>query len=191
MILKYVKEGIFEYEDRDMKFIKMIIQKIPYFSHLQDTDSVLYEIIYAMTPVKMNAGDSLINQNDPVEQIYIIEKGIVEIYLKMGSKEVVLERLFKGSVINYKTVFTETTCQVNMRFATEGVVKMLPLDQDAPNGCIRSICKKHKRLNKIVQKFELKVSKMTPAPLDYILALPKKVSRKLIERTREKLLFGK
>ena len=78
-----------------------------------------------------------------------------------------------------------------MRFATEGVVKMLPLDQDAPNGCIRSICKKHKRLNKIVQKFELKVSKMTPAPLDYILALPKKVSRKLIERTREKLLFGK
>ena len=110
MILKYVKEGIFEYEDRDMKFIKMIIQKIPYFSHLQDTDSVLYEIIYAMTPVKMNAGDSLINQNDPVDQIYIIEKGIVEIYLKMGSKEVVLERLFKGSVINYKTVFTETTC---------------------------------------------------------------------------------
>ena len=31
----------------------------------------------------------------------------------------------------------------------------------------------------------------SPCPLDYILALPKKVYRELIKRTREKLLFDK
>ena len=59
MILKFLKEGIFEYTDKDIRFIKMSIKQMPYFCHLSDKDPILYDIIYAMRPYKMNAGDHL------------------------------------------------------------------------------------------------------------------------------------
>jgi len=37
----------------------------------------------------------------------------------------------------------------------------------------------------------MKIARLPVAPLDYILALPKKVYSMLIDRTREKMLFGK
>lgn len=44
-------------------------------------------------------------EGDKITDIQIIETGIVEIFIKIGDKDVVIERLFKGSVINYKNVF--------------------------------------------------------------------------------------
>lgn len=184
-ILKYVKEYIFQYTDKDMRFIKMALKQMPFFSHLQDKDSILYEIIYSLKPTKMNVHDMLVKQGDKIDQIYIIERGIVEIFLKIGGNDIVLERLFRGSVINYKNVFSNEKSQVSMRFATEGVVTALSMRG------LNKIRQNNKKLNKRISKFELKVSKIPSAPLDYILVLPKKVNMKLIERTREKMLFGR
>ena len=33
-ILKYIKEGIFEYNDKDMLFIKMTLKQLPFLAHL-------------------------------------------------------------------------------------------------------------------------------------------------------------
>ena len=184
-ILKYVKEYIFTYTDKDMRFIKMALKQMPFFSHLQDKDSILYEIIYSLRPKKQNVGDMLVNQGDNIDEIYIIERGIVEIFLKIGGNDIVLERLFRGSVINYKNLFTKEKSQVSMRFATEGVVTSLSMPR------LKRIRTNNKLLNKRISKFELKVSKIPSAPLDYILVLPKKVYSRLLEKTREKMLFGK
>ena len=46
-------------------------------------------------------------------------------------------------------------------------------------------------LERSIKKFEAKMSRIEPGPLDYILALPKKVYNELLKRTREKLLFDK
>ena len=184
-ILKYVKEYIFTYTDKDMRFIKMALKQMPFFSHLQDKDSILYEIIYSLRPKKQNVGDMLVNQGDSINEIFIIERGIVEIFLKIGGNDIVLERLFRGSVINYKNLFTKERSQVSMRFATEGVYTSLTMSR------LNRIRQNNKLLNKRINKFELRVSKIPSAPLDYILVLPKKVNSKLIERTREKMLFGR
>lgn len=184
-ILKYVKEYIFEYADKDMRFIKSALKQMPFFSHLQDKDSILYEIIYSLQPMKKNAQEKLIEQGDEINDIYIIERGIVEIFVKIGGNDIVLERLFRGSVINYKNIFTRDKSQVNMRFATEGVVTSLNRER------LNQLKKNDKKLAKRMSKFELKVTKIPSAPLDYILVLPKKVNAKLIERTREKMLFGR
>ena len=60
-ILKYVKEGIFKYHDKDMRFIKMALKQLPFFQHLQDTDTIFYEIIYSLTTQKKNQGIMLMN----------------------------------------------------------------------------------------------------------------------------------
>ena len=36
----------------------------------------------------------------------------------------------------------------------------------------------------------MKIARLPQSPLDYILAMPKKVYQMLIDRTREKMLFG-
>ena len=46
-------------------------------------------------------------------------------------------------------------------------------------------------MERTIKKFEVKVNRIKTGPLDYILALPKKIYRELIRRTREKLLFDK
>ena len=114
-----------------------------------------------------------------------MEHGIVEIYINMNGQEVVLERLFRGSVINYKNIFSKSTAKMNLRFAAESVVKSLSLSN------IKKIRKHDNQIHKAIQKYVLKVSRIPAAPLDYILVLPKKVNAQLIDRTRERMLFDK
>jgi hypothetical protein len=72
-----------------------------------------------------------------------------------------------------------------LRFAAESVIKILSLAR------LTEIRNRDQELKNAVQKFQLKVAKLPVAPLDYILVLPKKVYTQLIEKTREKMLFGK
>ena len=103
-ILKSIKEGIFKYKDKDMTFIKMALRQLPFFAHLQDTDTSFYDVIYKMKTVQ-RPKEIFKKVGDPIDAIYIIEHGIAEIYLTIKGKDFVLERLFRGSVINYKSIF--------------------------------------------------------------------------------------
>ena len=182
-ILKSIKEGIFKYKDKDMKFIKMALRQLPFFAHLEDTDTTLYDVIYKMKTVEPPKGPYKAIK-DPIREIYIIEHGIAEIYLTINGKDVVLERLFRGSVINYKSIFQKGLMkfQVNLRFVSDAVVKILDYDD------LEELRKKP-ALERPIKKFEVKMSKIKPGPLDYILFLPKKVYNELLHRTREKLQF--
>ena len=73
---------------------------------------------------------------------------------------------------------------MNLRFVSDAVIKILDFDD------IEELRKKA-LLEKPIKKFEIKMSRIKPGPLDYILALPKKVYNELLKRTREKLLFDK
>ena len=105
--------------------------------------------------------------------------------IQIGGKEIVIERLFRGSVINYKNLYLQTRSQVLLRFAAESVVKTLSLES------LQQVRNNNKALNRAIQKFQIKISRLPVAPLDYILVLPRKVYGTLIDRTREKMLFGK
>ena len=116
-ILKSIKEGIFKYKDKDMKFIKMALRQLPFFKHLEDNDTTLYDVIYKMKTVEPAKGPFKVI-DERISEIYIIEHGIAEIYLSINGKDVVLERLFRGSVINYKSIFQRGSLKfkVNLRF---------------------------------------------------------------------------
>ena len=55
-----LKEGIFNYKDKDMRFIKMALKQLPFFEHLGDTDTIFYDIIYSIDTNKKNQGEILI-----------------------------------------------------------------------------------------------------------------------------------
>ena len=110
---------------------------------------------------------------------------MIEVYTEFEKKEFVIERLFKGSIVNYRTFFMEERGTVSLRFAAPSVLKVLSKEK------MTSIIEKHPQLGLIFNKYKLKIVKESKAiPLDYVMALPKKITDQLIKQTRQKLLKG-
>ena len=47
-IREQVQEGIYEYDDKMLRFVKRSIKQVPYFRQLEQNDPVLYDIIYSL-----------------------------------------------------------------------------------------------------------------------------------------------
>ena len=47
-IRKEIQEGIYEYDDKMLRFIKRSIKQVPYFQFLEQNDPCLYDIIYSL-----------------------------------------------------------------------------------------------------------------------------------------------
>ena len=61
------------------------------------------------------------------DELYFLESGIIEVYTVFEEREFVIERLFKGSIINYRAFFMEEKGAVNLRFGVASVLKALSL----------------------------------------------------------------
>ena len=52
-------------------------------------------------------GEILQRAGADADELYFLESGIIEVYTVFDDKDFVIERLFKGSIINYRTFFVE------------------------------------------------------------------------------------
>jgi len=98
----------------------------------------------------------------------------------------VLERLFRGSIINYRTFFMEEHGICGLRFAAPSILKALHKDR------MNQICNKYpKTLGKTFNQYKFKISKEAKAiPLDYVMVLPSRITDKIKQTTRKKMLVG-
>lgn len=86
-----------------------------------------------------------------------------------------LERLFRGSILNYRTFFFDEEAEVNMRFVTDSVLKVLSKSR------LDKIATTNETLEQRFSKFKLGIAKENKRiPLDYIMALPSQISKRLI-----------
>ena len=90
-----------------------------------------------------------------------------------------IERLYRGSVINYHTFFQKDyNGEVYLRFSQKSILKILTLEK------MKSICNQFPTLKKTFENFQLLTARLDKTlPLDYIMALPNKVKTKLYEKT--------
>jgi len=94
--------------------------------------------------------------------------GVIEIYTTTeGGHEFVIEKLFRGSIINYRTFFMEDDGKLYYRFGKNSICSSIHYKDFA------SIFPKHEDLKKNFSKFKRKViTENKPYPLDYIMELP-------------------
>lgn len=65
---------------------------------------------------------------DAANVMYFLQKGCIEVFTYSEGREFVLERLYRGSVINYHTFFQEDYAgEVHFRFAQHSILKELEL----------------------------------------------------------------
>jgi CRP-like cAMP-binding protein len=69
--------------------------------------SVLTELVHTMPSNSYEAGALLLRPGEPSETVMLLDSGIVEIYVYLSGIKFVIDRLFPGSVINYRNILLE------------------------------------------------------------------------------------
>ena len=133
----------------------------------------MYDIIYSLKTQKRVKGEVLQRRGDDADELYFLQSGIIEVYTEFEEKEFVIERLFRGSIINYRTFFMEENGICNLRFAANSILKALHKDR------MDEICRKYPRmLGKTFGQYKLKIIKESKSiPLDYVMVLPSKITK--------------
>lgn len=167
-----------------LRFIKRSMQSVPYLSNLEE--ECMYDIIYSLETQKKSKGEILQRRGDDADELYFLQSGIIEVYTQFENKEFVLERLFRGSIINYRTFFMEERGVCGLRFAAPSILKALHKVR------MNQICEKYpKSLGKTFNQYKFKISKEGKAiPLDYVMVLPSRITDKIKQTTRKKMLVG-
>lgn len=102
--------------------------------------------------------------------------GVIEIYTMLendeNGQEFVLEKLFRGSIINYRTFFMEDDGKVYYRFGRNSICAVLDYDK------LMGIVVKHPGLKRKFLAYKNKTIVADKVyPLDYIMSLPQHLKR--------------
>ena len=68
---------------------------------------ILNELIYTAPCKQYDSGQLIFKPGDPMNTIQMLEEGVVEIFIYFEGSKIVLDRLFSGSVINYRNLFLD------------------------------------------------------------------------------------
>ena len=121
-----------------------------YFQNI--SDDALHEIIYNLDTQKFSKHDILQKPGDNAEKLFFLLDGVIEIYTMLenddNGQEFVLEKLFRGSIINYRTFFMEDDGKVYYRFGRNSICAVLDYDK------MQEIVPKHQLLMRQFVKFK-------------------------------------
>lgn len=82
------------------------MKKVYYFNKDLDQET-LHDLMHKMVPKKYDAGHVIVKEVTVASSMFFVVSGVVESYTTMEGNEFVLDRLYSGSVINYRSFFLE------------------------------------------------------------------------------------
>ena len=176
-----LKLGIYAYNDRMKRFIIENITKIEYFKDIGD--DALHDIIYSLQTKKYQKDEILQEPGDNATSLFFLQDGVIEIFTKTENNHVfMLEKLFRGSIINYRTFFMEEDGKVYYRFGRNSICSILTYD------VMLDLSTRHKTLQQQFLQFKKNtIQENKPYPLDYIMNMPKHLmSTEMNEETQQK-----
>lgn len=95
------RDVIYQYKDPVTTFLLEAIDKINYFQSA--SEKTKRDIVFSLNPVNFDKGGLIFKPGDEADAMYIVDSGVVEIYILMDKGvEFVIDRLYKGSVINHR-----------------------------------------------------------------------------------------
>ena len=71
------------------------------------TPNILVQLVYTIPSKQYDKGQLIFKPGDKMNTIQLIEEGVVEIYTYFEGTKFILERLFRGSVMNYRNLFLD------------------------------------------------------------------------------------
>lgn len=126
----------------------------------------------------------MLGEDNICESLIFIEEGCLEVYTHFEANEFILERLYRGSALNYRAYWLKDSMYVNIRCAKEAKVLMLSLES------MKEIIKRHseQKFSTYMLYYQNKILKQEKKfPLDYIMKIPKTIGGTITDEmaTRE------
>lgn len=164
--VQHLKHYVYKYRDPNKKFLQTALNKIEYCNGINEAAFV--ELMYSFKKSLYKAGFTLFKQDQNADCLTIVYEGIVEFYTHFEGAEFVLERLYPGSIYNFRTFFMEDLMTVNARCQTN--VTLFELNK----GTIEGIMNKHEDFKRKMLSYQNQILKFGRAyPLDYLVSVPK------------------
>ena len=115
--------------------------------------------------------------------LFFLQDGVIEIYTKTDEgHDFVLEKLFRGSIINYRVFFLKEESKVYYKFGRNSIVSILPID------IMNDIYPRHPILKKQFLNFQKStIAQEKTFILDYIMNLPKHLRREDQDQQKQTL----
>jgi CRP-like cAMP-binding protein len=90
----------------------------------------LYNLVFSFKTKAYLKNTIFQKPGDTASKLYFLQKGCIEVFTYDEGGEFVIERLFRGSVLNYHTFFQEDhNSEVYLRFARNSILKELELSR--------------------------------------------------------------
>jgi CRP-like cAMP-binding protein len=109
--LKVLKDGRKNYQDEWKIFMKDNLRYIDYIKNMKE--ETIEELTYFLREEIYQAGDIIFKSGEPVNKLYMIANGEIDIIVKIEKKEVILDALYQacnigeyGVLGDYKHTFT-------------------------------------------------------------------------------------
>lgn len=122
-----LKQWIYQYNDPKKKFLERVIKKIFYFKEGLSRDNK-HDIYYGLQQKQYENKQVIIKEYSNANCLLIVENGLVEVYTECEGNEFIIDKLYPGSIINYRAYFMEDLNYVNMRAC--GKTNILELHRD-------------------------------------------------------------
>ena len=125
--------------------------------------------MYNLITKKFQKNEHLQEPGDPVTNLFFLQDGVIEIYFRTeDGNDFVIEKLFRGSIINYRVFFMKEDSKVYYKFGRNSTVSILPIDT------MNEIYPRHPVLKKKFTQFiKETMEKHKHIILDYKMNLPK------------------
>ena len=76
---------------------------------------LFHKILYSFEARFIEIGNILLKEGDKVESIFIVLSGELEIFASFEDNEFIVEKLQRGSVLNYRVIFNGDDMNVGVR----------------------------------------------------------------------------
>lgn len=172
-IVQHLRAGVYKCRDPNKRFIETAMKKIDYFNNLKDESFTA--CMYSLKKNSYKKGHVLFKEEQDTSSFSIVYEGIVEIYTYFEGSEFVLERLYPGSIFNFRTFFMDDLTYVNARCRDQ--VTLLEVSKET----IEDLMSKHSDFCRKMLSYQNKILKFSKIyPLDYLVNVPKEYQKEKI-----------
>jgi len=166
---EYLTRFSYGYDDVHKKFLLSLIRSVPFFSHRSIKTQYLHELVFLLRPSTLDHGTTILKPEDEINSIIFVTSGCIEVITWFEGYEFILERLYSGSVVNFRNFFMGDHSYVGLR-SGHGGCKILELTLQT----FDDFCSEHAAFDKAMMIFSDRLLREeNKFPLDYISVTPK------------------
>lgn len=142
-----------------------ILKELPFLDDLEENIewSLLHKVYHTMSRLVIPKGDYLFKPGQEITHLRIVQDGLLEVFSIFDEQEVILDRLMRGSILNYRTFFTSEPSQVYIRAAKNSKVMEITFEQ------LQRLSKESAQYERKLLGHQMKILHGNKSyPLDYI-----------------------